>query len=242
MISLFRKEVSGFLNSLIAYMVISVFLTGIGLLMWVFPQTSILEYGYADMQTLFGLGPYVFMFLIPAITMRLFAEESKSGTLELLYTRPLTDMQIILGKYFSAVFIILFALLPTVIYYLTVYWLGNPQGNLDSAGIMGSYIGLVLLGAFFAALGLGASTLTENQIVAFLLAAFLCFLSYDGIDSIAGMDFWGAWGYRIEKLGAAYHYQSLSRGLVDSRAIIYFISMSAGILLWAKFIIGSRKW
>ena len=138
MISMFRKEVAGFLNSLIAYIVISVFLTGIGLLMWVFPQTNVLDYCFADMETLFGLAPYVFMFLIPAICMRLFAEEKKAGTMELLFTRPLRDMEVILGKYFAGVFLVLFSLLPTLIYYYSVYQLGTPKGNLDTAGILGT--------------------------------------------------------------------------------------------------------
>lgn len=242
MFSLFRKEVAGYLNSLIAYVVISVFLTGMGLLMWVFPQTNVLDYGFADMQTLFGLGPYVFMFLIPAITMRLFSEEKKSGTMELLFTRPLSDLEIILGKYFSALFLVAFALLPTVIYYYSIYQLGNPQGNLDSAGIMGSYVGLLLLGAFFTSLGILASALTENQIVAFILGAFLCFIFFDGIDSLANMDFWGSWGYQVEKLGLIYHYNALSRGLLDSRDILYFISMITAAVLLTKLVIGSRRW
>lgn len=242
MYSLFRKEVAGYLNSLIAYVVISVFLTAMGLLMWVFPQTNILDYGYADMQTLFGLGPYVFMFLIPAITMRLFAEERKSGTMELLFTRPLTDMQIILGKYFSALFLVTFALIPTLIYYYSVYQLGNPPGNLDSAGIVGSYLGLILLGGFFTALGIFASAITENQIVAFIIGAFLCFLFFDGIDALASLELWGNWGLQIEKLGVIYHYNALSRGLLDSRDILYFLSMIVGVLLLTKLLIGSRRW
>lgn len=242
MISLFRKEVSSYLNSLIAYVVISVFLTGIGLLMWIFPQTNVLDYGFADMQTLFGLGPYVFMFLIPAITMRLFAEERKSGTLELLYTRPLGDLDIILGKFFSGWFLALFALIPTLIYYYSIYKLGNPVGNLDSAGIAGSYVGLLLLVGFFTALGTMASALTENQIVAFILGAFLCFLFYDGIQAISELSLWGAWGYRIEQWGTVYHYNALSRGLLDSRDILYFLSMIAGVLWFTKFIMGGRKW
>ena len=213
MISVFRKEVAGFLNSLIAYMVISVFLTGIGLLMWVFPQTNILDYGFAEMETLFGLAPYVFMFLIPAICMKLFAEERKSGTMELLFTRPLTDLQVILGKYFAGLFLIVFSLLPTLIYYYSVYELGSPKGNLDSAGIFGSYIGLFFLGSFFTALGVLASAVTENQIVAFILGAFLCFLWYDGVDAIASLETAGITGHLIERLGVVYHYNAISRGL-----------------------------
>jgi ABC-2 type transport system permease protein len=241
-ISLFRKEVAGFLNSLIAYMVISVFLTGIGLLMWVFPQTNVLDYGFADMESLFGLAPYVFMFLIPAICMRFFAEEKKSGTMELLFTRPLTDLQVVMGKYFAGLFLVLFSLLPTLIYYYSVYELGNPRGNLDSAGIAGSYVGLLLLGSFFTALGVLASSLTENQIVAFILGAFLCFIWYDGIDAISQLDLLGGSGHQLERLGVVFHYNSLSRGLMDSRDIIYFLSITTATLLLTKLIIGSRKW
>ena len=242
MISLFRKEVSSYLNSLIAYVVISVFLTGMGLLMWIFPQTNVLDYGFADMQTLFGLGPYVFMFLIPAITMRLFAEERKSGTLELLYTRPLGDLEIILGKFLSGWFLAIFALVPTLIYYFSIYKLGNPVGNLDSAGIAGSYVGLILLVGCFTAFGILASALTENQIVAFILGAFLCFLFYDGIQSLSELPFWGSFGYSLEQWGTVYHYNALSIGLLDSRDIIYFLSMIAGVLWLTKFIMGGRRW
>ena len=236
MLSVFKKEVAGFLNSLIAYVVISVFLTGIGLLMWVFPNTNVLDYGYADMESLFGLAPYVFMFLIPAICMKFFAEEKKSGTMELLFTRPLTDVEVILGKYFAGLFLVVFALLPTLIYYYSVYELGNPRGNLDSAGIMGSYFGLFLLGAFFTSLGVLASSITENQIVAFIVGAFLCFVFYDGIEALASVSPF------LERLGVVYHYNALSRGLMDSRDVLYFISATTAVLLLTKLIIGSRRW
>jgi ABC-2 type transport system permease protein len=149
MIRVLTKEFNSFLNSLIAYVVIGVFLTGMGLLMWVFPETSVLDYGYADMDTLFSLGPYVFIFLIPAITMRSFAEERKSGTMELLLTKPLTDWDIILGKFLACFLLVLFALLPTVIYYFSVSALGNPAGNIDTPGVIGSYVGLALLAGVF---------------------------------------------------------------------------------------------
>ena len=166
MIQVLSKEFNSFLNSLIAYVVIGVFLTAIGLLMWVFPETSVLEYGYADMETLFALGPYVFIFLIPAITMRTFAEEARGGTLELLLTKPLSDWDIVLGKFLACFFLVILSLLPTVIYYFSVYTLGNPVGNIDSPGVMGSYTGLVLLGAVFCSIGILSSSLTKNQFIA----------------------------------------------------------------------------
>lgn len=242
MIEIFLKEVNGFLNSLIAYIVLSVFLIGVGLLVWVFPETSVLEYGYADLETLFSFGPYVLLFLLPAITMRTFAEEKKGGTLELLYTRPLTDWQIILGKYFSSLFLLLLALLPTLLYYYSLSDLGNPPGNIDAAAVAGSYLGLFLLGSVFAAVGVFASSLTENQIVSFLVALFLCFILYSGFSSLASIDVLSGSGYVVQQLGILYHYNALSKGLIDSRNVIYFISLIALMLMLTKLVLSSRKW
>lgn len=242
MFSIYIKEINSFLDSLIAYIVIGVFLTGIGLLMWVFPETSVLNYGFADMTTLFALGPYVFMFLIPAITMRTFAEEKRAGTIELLLTRPLTEWDIILGKYLSSFTLVLFAIIPTLVYYFSIYKLGNPEGNLDSAGIAGSYIGLALLGAVFTAIGVLASSLTENQIVAFIVAVFFCFIFYSGFGSFASIDVWQSSSLFIEKMGILYHYTSMSKGLIDSRDLVYFLSVIVVMLLITHIVIGSRKW
>ena len=238
----FLKEVNSFLNSLIAYIVLSVFLVGVGLLVWVFPETSVLEYGYADLETLFSFGPYVLLFLLPAITMRTFAEEKKGGTMELLYTRPLTDWQIISGKYFSSIFLLLLALLPTLLYYYSLSELGNPQGNIDAAAVAGSYLGLFLLGCVFAAVGVFASSLTENQIVSFLIALFLCFILYSGFSSLASIDVLSGSGYVVQQLGILYHYNALSKGLIDSRNVIYFISLIVLMLMLTKLVLSSRKW
>ncbi|MFT7035172.1 MAG: ABC-2 type transport system permease protein [Cyclobacteriaceae bacterium] len=240
--TIFLKEINNFLNSLIAYIVIGVFLTSIGLLMWVFPESSILEYGYSDMGTLFTMGPYVFMFLIPAITMRMFAEEKRSGTAELLFTRPLTSVDIIGGKYLAGFFLVVFSLLPTLLYYLSVYNLGNPVGNLDTPGIIGSYIGLTLLGGVFVSIGIFASSVTENQVVSFILAVFLSFIMYSGLSSIASINVWGNFSYIIEQFSVLYHYGSLSKGLIDLRDIVYFLSVIAVMLLVTNLIINSRKW
>ena len=237
MYTIFIKEVNYFLNTLIAYIVISVFLTAIGLLMWVFPDTSVLSYGYADMETLFSFGPYVFMFLIPAITMRMFAEESKNGTLELLFTRPLTDWQIILGKYFSAYFLVIFALIPTLLYYFTIYHLGSPVGNIDTPGVIGSYIGIALLGGVFTAIGIFSSAITSNQIIAFIVSVFMCFILYAGFSSLSVMAIWGNSASLIEQFGISYHYNAMSKGLLDSRNLIYFFSVAVSMLLLTKLII-----
>ncbi len=242
MIQILVKELNGFLNSLIAYIVISVFLTGIGLLMWVFPETSVLDYGYADMETLFSLGPYVFMFLIPAITMRMFAEEKRAGTIELLLTKPITDWQIIFGKYLSGFILVIFALIPTLIYYYTIYQLGNPIGNIDTAGVIGSYVGLILLGGVFTSVGVLSSLITTNQIVSFIIAVFLCFILYSGFESLAAINVWGQASVFLEELGILYHYRAMSKGLLDTRNLVYFFSVISIMLMFTKLILGSRRW
>lgn len=242
MLAILKKEFNGFLNSLIAYIVITVFLVAIGMFMWVFPESSVLEYGFADMQTLFNMAPWVFLFLIPAITMRTFAEEKREGTIELLLTKPITDLQLILGKYFAALLLALFALLPTLLYYYSVYKLGNPVGNVDSAAVVGSYLGLIFLAGVFCAIGVFASAISDNQIISFVIAVFLCFIVYTGFDSIASVPLFGTFDYAISQLGISYHYEAISKGLVDSRDVLYFLSVIAIMILATKLVLRSRKW
>ena len=241
MISILLKEINEFLDSLIAYVVMGIFLIGIGLLMWIFPGTNVLDYGYASMETLFSLGPYVFMFLIPAITMKSFAEEKRGGTIELLYTLPFRHKDIIGGKFLAGFILVIFSIVPTFIYYFTLSYLGNPVGNLDTAGIVGSYIGLILLGGTFTALGVFSSALTGNQIVSFILAAFLCFCFYTGLDAIASINIWSDTSYLIRQLGIASHYESLSKGLIDLADLAYFISMITLMLYCTSVILNLQK-
>ncbi|WP_347156579.1 gliding motility-associated ABC transporter permease subunit GldF [Pontibacter chitinilyticus] len=242
MLSILKKEINGFLNSLIAYIVIAVFLVATGMFMWVFPESSVLEYGFADMQTLFNMAPWLFLFLIPAITMRTFAEEKREGTIELLLTKPITDLQLILGKYFAALLLVLFALMPTLLYYFSVYQLGSPTGNIDSAAVVGSYIGLMFLAGVFVAIGVFASSVSDNQIISFVIAVFFCFIIYTGFDSIASIPFWGKYSYLISQLGISYHYTAISKGLIDSRDVLYFLSVIAVMVLATKLVLRSRKW
>lgn len=242
MIQILFKEINSFLNSLIAYIIIAVFLTSIGLLMWVFPETSVLDYGFADMSSFFSLCPYIFMFLIPAITMRMFAEEKRGGTMELLLTRPIRDIDIILGKYFAGVFLVAFSILPTILYYFTISYLGNPVGNIDTAGVVGSYFGLFLLGAAFTSIGIFASSFTENQVTAFVIAVFLSFLLYFGFNAISGLDIFRHMADLIDQIGMMYHYNSMSKGLIDTRDLIYFASVISAMLLLTNLILRSRKW
>ena len=229
MLSILKKEITSYLSSLVAYVTIGVFLVVLGLFLWVFPDSSILDYGYAGLDSLFSTAPYLFMFLIPAITMRSLAEERKEGTFELLLTRPLTDWQIVLGKYLASVLLVLFALLPTLVYYYSVWALGNPQGNIDTGAVIGSYIGLFLLGAAFAAIGLFASSISKNQIIAFTIAVFLCFFFYSGFDSLSQI--LSLQSLTLEDLGITEHYQSVSRGVLDTRDLVYFLILS-GIFIW----------
>lgn len=234
MLSILKKEITSYLNSLVAYVTIGVFLLVLGLFLWVFPDSSILDYGYAGLESLFSTAPYLFMFLIPAITMRALAEERKEGTFELLFTRPLKDWEIVLGKYLACLLIILFALLPTLVYYYSVSVLGTPQGNIDSGAVTGSYIGLFLLGAAFAAIGLFASSITKNQIIAFTVAVFLCFFFYSGFDSLSQLLSLQDWD--LQNLGITQHYQSVSRGVLDTRDLFYFLLVAA-LFIWLTLFI-----
>lgn len=242
MLSIFAKEVRSFLSSLIAYIVMIVFLLAIGLFMWVFPESNVLDYGYANMDTLFDMAPWVFIFLISAITMRSFSEERRTGTIEFLTTRPVSDLSIIMGKYLAGVFLVLIALVPTLLYYYTVYSLGAPKGNLDTGAMWGSYLGLVFLGACYVSIGTFASSLTENQIVAFVLSMFLCFFLYIAPASLSELKVTGSFDYLIEWLGIQSHYLSISRGVIDSRDVVYFLSFSAFFIGLTKLVFSSRKW
>lgn len=243
MLALIKKEIRSFLSSLTGYIVITIFLLLTGLFLWVFEgESNVLQGGYSTIEPLFFIAPWVFTFLIPAITMRSFAEEKRTGTIELLFTRPLSDYQIIGAKYIGAFVLVLFSLLPTLIYFYTVYQYGNPKGNIDTGGTWGSFIGLLFLGGAFTAIGMFASAITENQIVSFILAAFLCFLTYTGFDSLAGLTNWGYAEAFIRNLGINEHYISVSRGVVDTRDVVYFISLITVFFMATATIIKSRKW
>ena len=241
MLVILKKELNSFLNSLIAYVVIGIFLAIVGFFVWVSSDSNILDFGYADLSpSFFEITPYIFIFLIPAITMRSFSEDFKGGTMELLFTKPLTDWQIVLGKFLASFLLIFVALLPTLLYFYSVYHLGNPVGNIDSAAVVGSYIGLLLLGGVFAAIGVFASSMTDSQVVAFVLAASLCFIFYYAIDKFAGI-FDGTTEYFLDYLSLKYHYDALGKGLLDSRNILYFLSIIFLMLFFTKLRLAAKK-
>jgi ABC-2 type transport system permease protein len=242
MSSIYWKDIHSFFSSLTAYFVIAVFLSFLGLFMWVFTDTSILEYNYASLDQLFSMAPLIFIFLIPAITMRSLSEEIQSGTMELLSTKPISDLSIISAKFLANFTLVIFALLPTLLYYYSVHALGSPKGNLDSGAILGSYIGLCLLGAGFVAIGMFASAITKNQVVAFVLGAFLCFFCYWAFHFLSSLPvFFGKVDDIIQNLGIYQHYLSISRGVLDSRDILYFLSLTGLFLFFTWYSIKNSK-
>lgn len=222
--SLYFSEINAFFGSLTGYLVLALFLVALGLIVWVFPESSVLEYGFADLEPLFTYTPYVFTFLIPALSMRAISEERKTGTWELLRTSPLSLIQIISAKYLALVTLVFLAVLPTLLYAYSILQLGDPVGNLDLAGFFGSWVGLLMIGATFAAVGLFASSLTSQQVVAFVLGVFLCFVLYFGFTAMSEI-LSGDLAYWIEELSLSYHYISLSRGVVDSRDLFFLLGM-----------------
>ena len=232
MLAILKKEINTFFASPIGYLVIGVFLLLNGLFLWVFKgEFNILNSRVASLSSFFLLAPWILIFLVPAVTMRSFSDEKKQGTLELLVTKPISHFQIVLGKYFGAFVLILMALIPTLLYVYTVSNLGNLEGNLDMGSTIGSYFGLLFLIAAYTAIGIFASTLSDNQIVAFIIAVFICFFFYFGFEGLSNYAFFGDMVY-MENLGMASHYNSMSRGVIDTRDLIYFLSIAVAFLIF----------
>ena len=232
MFPILKKEFNSFFASPIAYLVIGVFLLVNGLFLWVFKDDlNILNAGFADLNSFFLLAPWILLFLIPAITMTSFADELNSGTIETLKTKPITDWQIVLGKFSASLLLIVVALAPTLTYVYTILQLGNPIGNLDIGSTIGSYIGLLFLAATYTSIGLFTSTFSKNQIVAFILGVFITFFLFYGFDAIASLF---SNSYSVQLFGINEHFKSISRGVIDTRDVIYFISVTSFFLLLTK--------
>ncbi len=243
MIALLKKEISQYFASLTGYVVIFVFLLINGLFLWIIPtEFNIIDNGYAYLDNLFMLSPWLLLFIIPAITMRSFSEEKKNGTLEIILTKPISELQLTLSKFFANLIIVLLAISPTIVYYLTIYNISYPIGNVDSAGIFGSYIGLLMLSATFVSFGIFSSSITDNQVVAFIISITLCLFAYIGFEYIYSFNIFGKYDLIIKNIGISPHYSSLSRGVIDIRDVIYFLSTISIFILLTKTSIESRKW
>lgn len=234
MFSILKKEINSFFASPIGYLVIAVFLLLNGLFLWLFKgDFNILDNGFADMSAFFLLSPWILIFLVPSVTMRSFSDEKKQGTLELLLTKPISTLQIVLGKYFGAFLLIMIALIPTLLYVFTISKLGAIEGNLDTGSILGSYFGLLFLVAAYTSIGIFASSMSDNQIVAFIIAVFICFFFYFGFEGLSNYKLFGDAIY-LEKLGMQSHFKSMSRGVLDTRDLLYFISISIFFIALTK--------
>ncbi|RKS50472.1 protein involved in gliding motility GldF [Gillisia mitskevichiae] len=242
MIAILNKEIRSFFSAPTGYLVVGIFLTLCSLFLFVFSGSyNILDNGFADLKPFFDLAPWIFLFLIPAITMKCFAEENKQGTMELLLTKPIGTWNLVIGKFFGAFLVTCIAILPSLFYVITIYQLGDPTGNLDIGATLGSYLGLLLLVATYTSIGIFASVFTNNQITAFIIAVFLCFLLFFAFEGIADFKLFGNTNYGIEYLGMSYHYKSMSRGVIDTRDIIYFLSLITLFISFSYFRINSTK-
>lgn len=242
MLALYLKEIKSFLSSIIGYVFILIYLIASGLFHWVISyNTNLLEGVEADLIPFFNLSPVIFLILIPAITMRSIAEERRTGTIELLFTRPISDIQILLAKYLAAVSLLLIAILPTLFYYFSMYYLGSPVGIIDTGATLTSYIGLILLGATFISIGIFASSITSSQIVAFILSMFLCWLFYDGFNLLGSYNLLGNFDTIVRSFGITTHYDSIKKGVIDSSDLIYFISVISFFLFSAMTVLKSFK-
>tara|TARA_R110002049_G_scaffold126847_1_gene283108 strand:+ start:1094 stop:1825 length:732 start_codon:yes stop_codon:yes gene_type:complete len=227
MIAIFKREIQSFFTSPIGYLVVGLFLVLNGLFLWVFKGPfNIFEYGFADLGNFFLLAPWVFLFLIPAITMKSFSEEKKLGTLELLFIKPISLWETVIGKFLGTFCLALIAILPTLLYVYTISQLGVTIGNLDMGMVLGSYFGLLFLIASYTAIGLFASTLSENQIVAFIIGMVLCFVMLYGFESLSTILPPGPMILFVEQLGMKAHFESIARGVLDTRDIIYFTGLT----------------
>ena len=227
MLPILKKELNSFFSSPIGYLVIAVYLVINGLFLWVFNgDFNILHAGFADLNSYFFLAPWIFIFLIPAITMRSFSDEFNTGTIEILRTKPITIWQLIIGKFLGSLCLVILAILPTLIYIYSIYQLGNPVGNINFGTTIGSFLGLLFLAATYTAIGVFSSTISKNQIVSFLVAVFISFFMYYGFEALASNNLFGSLDYTIQNIGMSTHFNNISKGVIDTRDLIYFTSLA----------------
>ena len=239
---IFKKEIRSFLGSFIAYIVIGVFLILTGLFLWMIKGNNVFDLGIASLQVMFEIAPYILIFLVSAITMKSISDEKRLGTLEILTTKPIIDTAIITGKFFAAVTLIAIAIVPTLFYFYAVYQLATPVGNVDIGATIGSYFGLILLAACYASIGMFSSSLTDNQIVALIISMVLNFFFFGVLSMLGEVSWLNFIGKSLEWFGLEFHYDSISRGVVDTRDIVYFFGFILVFLGLTKIVFESRKW
>ena len=240
--NLLKKEFRSFFNTPVGYIVLAIFFVGAGLFLWIFPgEYNVLNSGYANIDGLFVLAPWLFLFLCPAVTMRLNEKKKQQGTIELLLTRPISTFSLVVGKFLSAWLIMLVALIPSIIWYATVYILAEPMGNVDSGAFWGSFIGLIFLASVYGSIGLFGSSITRNQITAFVISAVICFTMFYGFELIGSLFTNGNTSLYLKNIGIHAHYQSMSRGVLDSRDMLYMIIITVLFLLGAKTALTRKK-
>lgn len=243
MFEIFKREVGSFFNSLTGYVVIIVYLMINSLFMWILPgEWNVIDSGYAGIDTMFILSPWIFLFLVPAVTMRTIAEEKRNGTLEVLLSRPLSERQIVYGKFFGGVALVLLSMLPGLVYYISVYYLGETPGNLDIGGTWGAYIGLFFLASIYAACGVFASSLTDNQVVAFIIAVLISIIMFIGFETFSLLDGFKKLQSFIPSLGINHHYKSMSRGVIDIKDVSYFVVCIVIFIEASRLVLLSGKW
>ena len=243
MLAILKKEINGFFSSMTGYIVIAVFLLINSMFLLIFPgEWNVFDSAWAGLDTLFLLAPWVFLFLVPAVTMKMIAEEKRLGTIELIYSRPVTEREIVWGKFLASVLLVLLSLLPCLIWLVSIWILGETPGNLDRGGTAGSFIGLFFLASVYASAGIFASSLTDNQVVAFIVSLLLCFFLFMGFDSLAFLPGLGKIDEVVVRLGINEHYKSMSRGVIDIRDVAYFAAVAMLLNEATRLRLVSRKW
>ena len=243
MLSIYKRELRAFFFNFSAYAICIAYLVGMSLFLFFFEEGfNLLDYGYADLSFYFEISPWIFVFILPALTMGSFSEEYRQRTFELLRSRPITSGAIFFAKYLAALTVTLFCLLPTLFFYFTIYKLGNPPGNMDTGSMLCSYLGLGLICAVFTCVGIFSSSLSNNQITAFMLGVFLSFFLFFGFEGLSSYNLLGDWDYTLQQFGLSYHYKSLQKGIIDTRSLIYFASTLALFSYGTLLKIKSLKW
>ena len=242
MITLYKKEISIFFSTIIGYLIIGLFLLISSLILWHdISEINILDNAYASMDSFFSIAPLIFLLFIPSVSMRVFSEEFNTGTIETLITKPISSFEIVTAKFFAVLSLVIIAILPTITYVISIYFLGETTGNLDLAAVVGSYIGLILLSSIFSSISVYASSLSSNQIVAFILAIIMSSFFFFGFDILSQLPYLQIVDLTLQKIGISYHYNMMSKGLLKVSDLVYFMSVSLLFIKLTEVVIKNKK-